>query len=166
MPEAEIALINRESATTKQRLQKRINNDIIINTRNPNNEAILKANEIKALQRIEGLEVKNKVYLLTKNLWTTYPSKKLDHKKIRPFIIIVKLEPAVYRLQLLKNTKIHLMFNVSLFHPVNPDTPSQSIFRYEPEEKNEFEVEQILDKNTSQYLVKWKGYNNSENTKK
>ena len=56
------------------------------------------------------------------------------------------------------------MFNVVLFHSVNPDTPSQSTFWYEPEEENEFEVEQILDKNTSQYLVNWKSYNNSENT--
>ena len=61
----EIILINRESTATKQRPQKRINNDIVINIKNPSNEAIIKANEIKALQRIEGLEVRNKAYLLT-----------------------------------------------------------------------------------------------------
>ena len=64
LPKAEIALANRKSTTTKQRPQKRINNDIIINTKNPSNEATIKANEIKALQRIEGLEVRDKTYLL------------------------------------------------------------------------------------------------------
>ena len=64
LPEAKIALINKESATTKKRPQKRINNNVIINIRNLSNEAIIKANEIKALQRIEGLEVKDKTYLL------------------------------------------------------------------------------------------------------
>ena len=67
-PEAEIALVNKKSATTRQRPQKRINNNIIINIRNPSNEAAMKANEIKALQRIEGLEVGDKAYLSTQNL--------------------------------------------------------------------------------------------------
>ena len=101
----------------------------------------MKANEIKALQRIEGLEVGDKAYLLTQNFRTTRPSKKLDHKKIKPFMIIAKLEPAICRLQLLKNAKIHPMFNVFLFHLASPDTPLQSTFRYELEEENEFEIE-------------------------
>ena len=63
--EAEIALANKKSATTKKYSQKRINNDIVINIRNPSNEATIRANEIKALQRIEGLEVGDKVYLST-----------------------------------------------------------------------------------------------------
>ena len=50
LPEAEIVLANRESAATKQCPQKRINNDIVINTRNPSNEATIKAQKIKALQ--------------------------------------------------------------------------------------------------------------------
>ena len=49
----------------KQRPYERINNDVVINIKNPNNETTIKANEIKALQRIEGLEVGDKVYLLT-----------------------------------------------------------------------------------------------------
>ena len=64
LPKAEIALINKKSAIIKQRPQERINNDIIINTKNPSNEATIKANEIKALQRIKGLEVENKMYFL------------------------------------------------------------------------------------------------------
>ena len=125
----------------KQCPRKRINDNIVINIRNPNNEATIKANEIKALQRIEGLEVGDKAYLLTQNLRTTRPSKKLDHKKIGPFIIIAKPGPAIRKLQLPRDARIHPVFNVFLLHPANPDTPLQSIFRYEPEEENEFEVE-------------------------
>ena len=88
----------------------------------------MKANEIKALQKIESLEIKNKIYLSTQNLQIICPSKKLDHKKIKPFIIIIKLGPAIRRLQLLKDAKIYLVFNVSLLHLVNPDTLLQSIF--------------------------------------
>ena len=163
MPEAKIVLVNRKSTATKQRPQKRINNDIVINIRNPSNEATQKANEIKALQRIEGLKVGDKVYLLIQNLRTTRPSKKLDHKKIGPFVIIAKPGPAIRRLQLPKNAKIHLVFNIFLLHLVSPDTPLQSTFWYKPEKENEFEVKQILDENTSQYLVKWKKYDNNEN---
>ena len=47
--ETEIALANRELIITKQRPQKRINNDIIINIKNPSNKATKKASEIKAL---------------------------------------------------------------------------------------------------------------------
>ena len=88
----------------------------------------------------------------------------MDHKKIGPFIIIAKPGPAIRKLQLLKDAKIYLIFNVALLYLVNPDTPLQSIFWYEPEEENEFEVERILDENMSQYLIKWKGYNDNKNT--
>ena len=78
-------------------------------------------------------------------------------------MIIIKLGPAIRKLQLLKNAKIYLVFNVFLLHLANLDTPLQSIFRYEPKKENEFKVEWILNKNTSQYLVKWKNYDNSKN---
>ena len=139
-PEAEIALVSRKSAATKEYPQKRINNDIVINTRNPSNEATIKVNEIKALQRIEGLEVRDKVYLSTQNLHITCLSKKLDHKKIGPFMIITKPGPAIRRLQLPKDVKIHPVFNVFLLYLVNPDTPLQLMFWYKPEEENKFEV--------------------------
>ena len=147
--ETEIALANRESTATKQCPQKKINNDIIINIRNPSNEATIKANEIKALQRIEGLEMGDKAYLLIQNLRIIRPSKKLDHKKIGPFMIIAKPRPATRRLQLLKNAKIYLVFNVFLLYLANLDTPLQSTFQYEPKKENEFKVERILNENAS-----------------
>ena len=121
--EAEIALANKESAATKQRPQERINNNIVINIRNPSNEATIKVYEIKALQGIEGLEVGDKVYLLIQNFRTTRPNKKLDYKKIGPFRIISKLGPAIRKLQLFKNAKVYPMFIVSLLHLASPNTP-------------------------------------------
>ena len=79
-------------------------------------------------------------------------------------MIIAKLRPAIRKLQLPKNAKIYLMFNVALFHLINLDTPLQLTFQYKLKEENKFEVEWILNENTSQYLVKWKEYNNNENT--
>ena len=79
-------------------------------------------------------------------------------------MIIAKLGPAIRKLQLPKDAKVHLMFNVFLLHPASPDTPLQLIFRYKPKEENEFEVERILDKNINQYLVQWKNYGSSKNT--
>ena len=78
-------------------------------------------------------------------------------------MIIIKPGPAIHRLQLLKDAKIHPIFNLFLLHLVSLDTPLQLTFQYKPEEENEFEVKQILDKNISQYLVKWKNYDNNKN---
>ena len=94
LPEAEIALSKRESATTKQTPIERVETRQVQNTTRPSEEAIRKTAEIKALLRIEGLEKGGKTYLSTKNLRTTRPSKKLDHKKEGPFLIIGKSGPA------------------------------------------------------------------------
>ena len=90
LPETEIVLLKRESTTTKQTPQERN----MINIITPSQEAIIKSQEIKAVQRLEGLEKRGKTYLLIKNLRTTRPSKKLGHKKEGPFLIIRKLRPA------------------------------------------------------------------------
>ena len=44
------------------------------------------------------------------------------------------------------------------------NTLLQETFYYQPEEEQEFKVEQILARKSQQYLVKWKGYPDSENT--
>ena len=98
LPEAEIALSKRESATTKQTPVERVETRQVQNTTRPSEKAIRKATEIKALLGIEGLEKGDKTYLSIKNLRTTRPSKKLDHKKEGPFRIIGKPEPATREL--------------------------------------------------------------------
>ena len=164
LPEAEIALSKRESATTKQTPIERVETRQVQNTTRPSEEAMRKTTEIKALLGIEGLEKGDKAYLSTKNLRTTRPSKKLDHKKEGPFLIIGKPGPATRELQLPKDAKIHLVFNVSLLYSTDPKTPLQTTFHYKTDQENEFEVEAILDRKSQRYLVKWKGYSSSENT--
>lgn len=110
----------------------------------------------------------DKVYLLTKNLRTKRPNKGLDHVRVGPFLIKKRRGPVTYTLDLPKDAKIKPTFHVKLLEPADPTTPTQKTFYYEPEEETEFEVESILDhkakSRTTEYLVKWLGYPDSENT--
>jgi transposase InsO family protein len=114
----------------------------------------------------------DKVYLHTKNLRTKRPSKGLDHVKVGPFLISKQNGPVTYTLELPPDAKIHPRFHVSLLEPADPETPLQRTFRYEMEEEKEFEVERILDHKLNNnprdpetfYLVKWLGYDETENT--
>jgi hypothetical protein len=109
--------------------------------------------------------------LLTKNLRTQKKKhKKLDHVKVGPFFISKQISPVNYKLELPPDAKIHPVFHISLLEPADPETPVQTTFYHQAEEETEFEVERILDmrhglgQGNDEYLVKWKGYPNSENT--
>jgi predicted DNA-binding protein (MmcQ/YjbR family) len=114
----------------------------------------------------EGPQLKkgDKVYLLTKNLKTQKPSKKLDHVRVGSFFIKTVKGPVNYELDLPQDAKIHPVFHISLLEPADPKTPIQETFHFETQEENEFEVEKILDQQGQQYLIKWKGYPDSEST--
>lgn len=52
-----------------------------------------------------------------------------------------------------------------ILEPADPTTPAQTTFHHEPPEKEaEYEVEEILANKGQNYLIKWKGYPDSENT--
>ena len=106
----------------------------------------------------------DKVYLLTKNLKTRKPSKKLDHVKVGPFFIKAQRGAVSYELKLPQDAKVHPVFHISLLEPADPSTPIQETFHYESQEENEFEVEKILEQQGQRYLVKRKEYPTSENT--
>ena len=61
------------------------------------------------------------MYLLTKNLRTQKPSKKLDAVKVGPFLIKDQKGPVNYELDLPKDARIHLVFHISLLEPIYPD---------------------------------------------
>jgi hypothetical protein len=106
----------------------------------------------------------DRVYVLTKNFGTKRPSKKLDHVKVGPFLIIQQTGPVNYRVALPSDTRKHQTFHVSQLEPADPETPLQETFHQENFEEDVFEVEKILKQKGQRYLVKWKGYPHSENT--
>ena len=108
------------------------------------------------------------VYLLRRNIRTTRPSDKLDHKKLGPFKIKKTKGRLNYELALPATMKIHPVFHISLLEPAPPGAPKAPDTEVIPDPEKEYEVEQILDhkkvRNVLKYLVKWEGYPQSENT--
>jgi len=100
------------------------------------------------------LKKKDKMYLLTKNLKIKKKSKKLNHVKIESFFIKAVKESVNYELDLLKNARVFLVFHISLLKSADFSTPIQKTFHYKSQEKNRFEVKEILKKKGQQYLVK------------
>ena len=119
----------------------------------------------KKRKMVPQLKKGDKVYLLTKNWKVKSPrTKKLDHIKVRPFLVEEKTRPVNIRLRLPRDAQVHPNFHISMIELADPETPLQKTFHYQPEEEQEFEVEQILKKQGQRYLVKWKDYPDLENT--
>jgi len=100
------------------------------------------------------LKKRDKMYLLTKNLKIRKKSKKLDHVKIESFFIKAIKKLVNYELDLFKNARVFLVFHISLLESVDLSTSIQKTFHYKSQEKNRFEVKEILKKKGQQYLVK------------
>ena len=96
----------------------------------------------------------NKVYLLTKNLKTKKPSKKLDHVKVGPFFIKKVKEFKTYELDLPKRIRVFSVFNISLLESADLSMFIQKAFHFEPDEEEIYTVEKILERKDQQYLVK------------
>ena len=111
------------------------------------------------------LKKEDKVYLLTRNWKTKKPkTKKLDNIKVGLFSVKEKTGPVNIKIQLPWDARVYPNFHISMIEPADQSTPLQETFYYQPEEEQEFEVEQILARKGQQYLVKWKGYPDLENT--
>lgn len=111
------------------------------------------------------------VWLSAKNIRSTHPSAKLAPRRYGPFSITDVLSPLTYRLKLPKTWKIHPVFHALLLHPYKETTEHGPNFLRPPpdiiNDEEEYEVEQILEsrfiRKRIQYLVKWKGYPDSNN---
>ncbi|MBW0493695.1 hypothetical protein O181_033410 [Austropuccinia psidii MF-1] len=107
------------------------------------------------------------VWLSSKNIKSTGPTKKLSERWLGHFPILKKVSTHAYHLKLPCQWKfIHPVFHISLLEPVKTSTiPNQ---HQEPppqiiiEEEEEWEVSQILDSKLKRgklwYLVEWKGF--------
>ncbi len=113
------------------------------------------------------------VWLEGHHLCTNQPTIKLAPKRHGPFDIKQVMSPVNYRLKLPTQWSIHDVFHIDLltqYHETDLHGPNYS--RLAPELVNneeEYKVEKILDSQhfsrrwKLQYLIKWKGYPNSDN---
>lgn len=124
----------------------------------------------RGVQEADQFKVGDLVWLDTKNIKTTQPSKKLADKRIGPFEVEAQVGPMDYRLKLPASYKIHPVFHVELLHRRQDDRINGRMPPPPPpveiEGSTEYEVEEILDsrlfRGKLQYRVKWKGYLTSE----
>jgi hypothetical protein len=154
---------NADKAMAKAQEIAKLHNEIVSNiTRNNARIATTRYD-----QRKNGPQLGkgDRVYLLTKNLKTKRPSKKLDHVKVGPFLITEKRGAVNYKLDLPPDAgKVHPVFHISLLEPADDSIPLQTTFGLTSEEDRQYEVDKILGRRGQMYLVKWKGYEDSENT--
>ncbi|KAH0611537.1 uncharacterized protein H6S33_010802 [Morchella sextelata] len=110
--------------------------------------------------------VGDRVFLSTRHVLTKRPSKKLDWKRIGPYIVKRIVSPYAYELELPRSMKVHPVFHVSLLSSAaNDPLPGQQQLPPPPVEvegQEEWEVEDILDsrdrRGRFEYLVKYVGY--------
>lgn len=146
-------------------------------------DAIRKANAYRAQyvnksRRDFHLSVGDLVMLSTKNLMpeSFQGARKLMPKYSGPYKITEVVTPVTFRLDLpqaVRNRKVHNAFHASLVKPYHADTrfgrspnPPPAITLSDGTEAHE--VERVLQHRTrrgrSQYLVKWKGYHDTEHS--
>ncbi|KAG8929440.1 hypothetical protein FRC01_004339 [Tulasnella sp. 417] len=117
-------------------------------------------------------QVGDKVWLDAGNITTDRPSRKLAAKRLGPYKIAAKISSHAYKLELPSTMKIHPVFHVSLLTPYEADTIPGRIQPLPPpvivNGEEEYEVDKILNsryhRRKLKYLIKWKGYDDSENT--
>ena len=123
-------------------------------------------------KRIE-FSIGDKVWLLSANIRTERPSKKLDWKRLGPYTIIQRVGLQAYRLELPPSIRVHPVFHVSLLEPYTISTIPGRIRPPSPlvvvnDDGLEYEIEAILDsayrRSKLYYKIQWKGYPISEDS--
>jgi len=116
---------------------------------------------------VKPFMIEERVYLRTNNIHVKWRSKKLNNKSIKPFEIKRNIKKLSYELDLLKKMQIHSVFHASMLQCCNQFIPLQTTEMFVKLNK-EYQIKNILEKRMisekAHYLIKWKGYNTSENT--
>ena len=121
--------------------------------------------------------VGDQVLLEAANYPSVKPSRKLSERRYGPFKILEKVSNVNYRLDIPSTWKIHPVIHVDQLRKYHED-PVHPNFHQPPPDlidgEEEFEVERILDAQkrkapgkrikTLQFLVKWVGYHDKDNT--
>src|ERR1700761_3749250 len=118
-------------------------------------------------------QVGDQVWLEGHHLRTNQPTAKLAPRRHGPFKVIQVMSPVNYRLELPTQWSIHPVFHTDLLTPYRETPTHGRNYQRPPPElvdgEEEYEVEKILDsrhfgrRHKKQYLIKWKGYPDSEN---
>ena len=118
-------------------------------------------------------QVGDQVWLEGRHLRTNQPTAKLAPRRHGPFKVIQVMSDVNYRLELPTQWSIHPVFHTDLLTPYRETLTHGHNYQRPPLElvdgEEEYEVEKILDsrhfgkRRKLQYLIKWKGYPDSEN---
>ena len=113
------------------------------------------------------------VWLEGRHLRTNQPTTKLAPKRHGPFKVTQVMSPVNYRLELPTQWSIHPVFHTDLLTRYHETATHGPNYQRPPPDlvdgEEEYEIEKILDSRRFgrtrklQYLVKWKGYPDSEN---
>ncbi len=113
------------------------------------------------------------VWLEGRHLRTNQLTAKLAPKRHGPFPIIQVMSPVNYRLKLPTQWSIHDVFHIDLLTPYRETDLHGSNYSKPPpdliDNEEEYKVEKVLDsqhfgrRGKKQYLIKWKGYPDSDN---
>ena len=137
----------------------------------------MKAQYDKHKRPVREYHAGDKVWLDATNLHLPRPKKKLDDKRVRPFLILEKMGASAYKLKLPPHWKIHPCFNEKLLTPfVLPSFPNQQNPPLPPpdliDDDEQYKVEEVLDsrpqkvrgkrgqklQTVTDYFIKWKGW--------
>ncbi|MBW0577609.1 hypothetical protein O181_117324 [Austropuccinia psidii MF-1] len=162
LPLAEFAYNNAEHSSTKQSPFSPFMEEIPALT-----QSIFLMTHLLERSTPPDFQPGDKVWLASKNIKTTIPTKKLSKRWLGPFEVIKKIGSHSYHLKLpLQWKSFHLAFHVSLLEPVKQRRiPNPNQLPPPPvlvEEQEEWEVAQVLDSKLKRgklwYLVEWKGF--------
>jgi Chromo (CHRromatin Organisation MOdifier) domain len=153
--------------TTKTRIRKLMENHAIAT------DAINQS--AKSSGTIEKqYNIRDQVWLEGKHLKFPHQATKLNPKRYGPFKIIKEISSVAYQLQLPLSWRIHPTFHASLLSPYSKTPTHGPNCSWPPpgliDGEEEFEVKSIRSHQCHgwsrklQYLIKWKGYPESNNT--
>jgi hypothetical protein len=119
-------------------------------------------------------KVGDQVLVSNRHIKSSRPKKKLDWKYVGPGTILAQIGPSAFRVEVPGLNNVHPVFHASLLEPYairgtiqHPNTPITDTLRSYGDDV--YEVDEILDRrqdehNQWEYLIKWRGYSQEENS--